>query len=158
MTLEQQARKNIAYYRNLRKLSQQELANKLNMTQNKIARLENLKVKCPVFLDRLEEIASVLGVKINDFLQDPTKSNQEVESDDEIMQKILFQLSKYFSNFSPEEIGAERRATCTFYIYKTIFSIKKNSGDDYKFAFSEGVFKALIEQGMKEKIIKLEDF
>jgi transcriptional regulator with XRE-family HTH domain len=157
MTLEEQARKNIAYYRNLKKLSQQELAAKLNMTQNKIARLENLKVKCPVFLDRLDEIACVLGVKVNDFLQDASKLSQEVENDDEIMQKILFELSKYFSGFSLEEVGAERRATCTFYIYKTIFSIKKNSGADYKLAFSKGVFQALIDQGMKEKIIKLED-
>ena len=44
------------------------------------------------------------------------------------------------------------------YTTKNCMSIKKNSGADYKLAFSKGVFQALIDQGMKEEIIKLEDF
>lgn len=158
MTLEQQARKNIAYYRNLKNLSQKDLADLLGVTQSKIARMENLKGTAPIFLDRLEEIARVLEVKVNDLLQDPIKSDQDIESDNDIMQRILYELSKYFDQFTTEQISAERRATCTFFIYKTIFSIKKNSGDDYKLTFAKGIFTSLIEQGMNEKIIKIEDF
>ena len=158
MTLEQQTRKNIAYYRNLKNLSQKDLADLLGVTQSKIARMENLKGKTPIFLDRLEELAKALGVKVNDLLQDPVKSDKDIESDNDIMQRILFELSKYFDKFTTEQISAERRATCTFFIYKTIFSIKKNSGDDYKLTFAKGIFASLIEQGMNEKVIKIEDF
>lgn len=53
--------------REICKISQEELAEKLNMTQSQISKME--KGKRRVYADELEDVANALGITIYDILK-----------------------------------------------------------------------------------------
>lgn len=57
----------IRQLRETRKISQVELADKLNMTQSQISKME--KGMRRVYADELEDVANALGITINDILK-----------------------------------------------------------------------------------------
>ena len=63
-------RENIKKYRKEKNLTQQQLADKSNVTMNYIAKLESKKMKRGVTIPVLGRIADSLGVNIKDLLEE----------------------------------------------------------------------------------------
>lgn len=67
-------RKNIKKYRELKGLTQQELADKIDLSMNYIAKIESTKMKKSFTIVVLGRIADVLNIPISKFLiEDDTK-------------------------------------------------------------------------------------
>lgn len=64
---------NIKFYRKLKNMTQTDIANKIYMTQQNIAQIENGKVMPP--LDTIEHLADTLGISILDLMNDETEYN-----------------------------------------------------------------------------------
>ena len=58
---------NIAYYRKLKGITQQELAEKVNLSRTHISNLEAPNMPTSISLEKLMDIADVLGVKVGSF-------------------------------------------------------------------------------------------
>ena len=63
-------RENIKEYRRKKKLTQQQLSDKCNVTINYIAKLESKRMKIGVTITVLGRIADSLGVNIKDLLEE----------------------------------------------------------------------------------------
>ena len=59
---------NISYYRKLRGMTQSDLAEAVNLSRTHISNLEATGMKTSISLEKLFDIADVLGVTINCFL------------------------------------------------------------------------------------------
>ena len=58
---------NISYYRKLRGMTQSDLAEAVNLSRTHISNLEATGMKTSISLEKLFDIADVLGVKIDKF-------------------------------------------------------------------------------------------
>ena len=86
--------KNLELYRKKAKLSQLELAKKLNYSNKNISKWENAETTPSVFV--LNEIAKLYGIKVDDLLNEKTVEKQKEVSDKTILdnrKKKLFRLA-----------------------------------------------------------------
>ena len=60
---------NIAYYRKLKGLTQSDLAEAVNLSRTHISNLEATGMKTSISLEKLMDIADVLGVKVGKFFE-----------------------------------------------------------------------------------------
>lgn len=81
--------KNLKYIRSLRGMSQQELADKLNIDRSTISRWENEDMDATV--DNAIQVATILNIPVPDFLGKDL-SNQEIKPLDEL--DVLFSKHK----------------------------------------------------------------
>ena len=153
--LESIVKKNIKFYREKMKLSQADLAKKTGFSQNKIARMENLNLETPIFLDRVEDIARALNIKATDLFQKPD-FKEKIELEMSLINEVAVAVERFLEDFNIN-CSIEKKTSTTFYVYKNIFSIKKDMGEGYKAALSKNFLKILVNQALSEKTIKLED-
>ena len=148
-------KKNIKFYRERMKLSQADLANKTGFSQNKIARMENLNLETPIFLDRVEDISKALNIKATDLFQKPD-FKEKIELEMGLVNEVAVAVERFLEDFNID-LSITKKVSVTFHVYKNIFSIKKDSGESYKTALSKNFLKILVNQALAEKTIKLED-
>lgn len=83
----------IRIYRMQRKITQQEMADALNVSQRAFSKIENGEVSLK--FERLAEIAKLLNIGVNDLFTDSSVHNFDVMNDQEIgNEKVLNKSSK----------------------------------------------------------------
>lgn len=68
-------RYNIRKYRRIKEMTQQELADKTDLSHGYIREIESLKMKKTFSLDAVEKIANALEIEFIHLFEEPTKKN-----------------------------------------------------------------------------------
>lgn len=92
--------KKIREIRNARQLTQEEMAEKLEISRQKYARIENGANN--ITLDNLTRIASILDVTVSDITsvldEEPSVAYRSGESEDSSVEKIFDMLDLFYAN------------------------------------------------------------
>lgn len=94
--------KKIKYFRSQKKISQEELGERLNVTKSYISKLENEKT--PLSLETLGKIAIILEVNPSDLIDDEKHKDLPDDLSDVGMEWILLGKKMKEKGITPEEI------------------------------------------------------
>lgn len=85
--------KNLKYLRSVKKISQQDLADKIGIDRSTVSRIENNEIETTV--DNAIKIADIFNVSLSDLLNKDLSSNEQSNSE---LDNILFSKTKELSD------------------------------------------------------------
>jgi|GEM_PF-2126916 len=115
---------NIKHYRNLKGLTQKELASKINKTESSVRKYERGLVDIPNRV--ISEIAEVLGVTINDLIQEPDKFKSEFNVDefDPIAKDFILSLQRSLRNSQDTPLESGEKISVTAILQNLVIDFK----------------------------------
>ena len=111
--------KNIKFLRNINKISQQELADKVGIDRSTISRIENSEIETTIPI--AEKIAEIFNISFADLVGKDLTKQQELNTHDEL--ELLFSKNK-------DILTEDDKETIEFIVEKRKREIDKNLGEE----------------------------